>query len=65
MVLTNTIDKIVYNDTALHNIILEKLLGQSKQVDVTIGYEDIAEHKCLDKKSKALHVGYDTVFVTV
>ena len=64
MVLTNTIDKIVYNDTALHNIILEKLLGQSKQVDVNIGYEDIAEHKCLDKKSKALHVGYDTVFVT-
>ena len=63
MVLTNTIDKIVYKDMALH-IILEKLLGQTKQVDVNIGYEDIAEHKCLDKKSKALRVGYDTVFVT-
>ena len=52
-----------YKDTALQ-IIFERLLGQTKQVDVTIGYEDIAEHKCLDKKSKALHVGYDTVFVT-
>ena len=51
MVLSNTIDKNVYNDTALQ-IILWKLLGQTKQVDVTSGYEDIAKHKCLDKKVK-------------
>ena len=40
-----------YKDTALQ-IIFERLLGQTKQVDVTIGYEGIAKHKCVDKKVK-------------